>query len=172
MLLRHDFFWDFQWFCCKKMTVLYLYFVVWGVTNWTFLVWGSNCTKSGDLCHYIYVLFSPIVTPRYASSESVDQNQGLGAKAAAEMTLLCSQSNHICNCGFILRILLNERLRFSKLLMVVWQQLIARLTSLWVNPSLILHCLNLLAKFDNSSPSSARSAQTDDWLVRARCWQG
>ena len=38
------------------MTVLYLYLVVWGVTDWAFSVWASNCTYSGDLCH-----FSPIL---------------------------------------------------------------------------------------------------------------
>ena len=35
------------------MTVLYLYLVVWGVTNWAFSVWGSNCKNSVDLCHFL-----------------------------------------------------------------------------------------------------------------------
>ena len=34
------------------MTVIYLYLVVWGVTDWAFSVWASNCTYSGDLCHF------------------------------------------------------------------------------------------------------------------------
>ena len=40
----------------QEMTVLYLYLVVWGVTDWTFSVWAIVCTYSGDLCH-----FSPIL---------------------------------------------------------------------------------------------------------------
>ena len=56
ILLRHDFFLDFRCVCCYKVTVLYLYLVVWGVTDWAFSVWFSNCTYSGDLCH-----FSPIL---------------------------------------------------------------------------------------------------------------
>ena len=46
------FFGDFQWYRCYKMTVLCLYLVVLGVTDWAFSVWGSNYINSVDLCHF------------------------------------------------------------------------------------------------------------------------
>ena len=66
ILLRHDFFLDFQCVCCYKVTVLYVYSVVWGVTDWAFPVWGSNCTNSVDLCHFSCFLaqLSPPATIR------------------------------------------------------------------------------------------------------------
>ena len=53
------------------MTVLYLYLVVWGVTDGAFSVWASNCTYSGDLCH-----FSPILAqlPPPATMAIVEQH--------------------------------------------------------------------------------------------------
>ena len=52
MLLRKDFILNFQWIRCWKITVLYLYLMVWGVTNWAFWVWGSNCTNCVDFRHF------------------------------------------------------------------------------------------------------------------------
>ena len=52
MLLWPDFFLNFQWFQWSEMTVLYLYLVVWGVTDWSFSISGSNCSHTVVLCHY------------------------------------------------------------------------------------------------------------------------
>ena len=52
MLLWPDIFFKFQWIDWSEITVLYLYLVVWGVTDWAFPVWGNNCTNSVDLCHF------------------------------------------------------------------------------------------------------------------------
>ena len=43
------------------MTVLYLYLVVWGVTNWAFSVWGSNCKNS--MTYVIFYAFQPDYQP-------------------------------------------------------------------------------------------------------------
>ena len=92
--------------------------------------------------------------------------QGRGAKVFASMTFLCCSSNQVSNCGFIWSILLNDSLKFSKLLMAVWQQFTARLTSVWVKPSLTLQRLNLLAK------SIISLAKASNGLARARCCRG
>ena len=52
MLLWNDFFLNFQWIHWSEMTVLYLYLVVWGVTNWAFSISGSNCSHTVVLCHF------------------------------------------------------------------------------------------------------------------------
>ena len=57
ILLQRDFL-DFRWICCLKVTVLYIYLVVWGVMDWAFSIWGINFTNS-----VIFMLFSSIITP-------------------------------------------------------------------------------------------------------------
>ena len=47
-----DFFSNFQWIHWSEMTVLYLYLVVWGVTDWAFSISGSNCSHTVVLCHF------------------------------------------------------------------------------------------------------------------------
>ena len=56
MLLCRDFILEFHWIRCSKVTVLYLYLVVWGVMDWAFSIWGSYCTYSVDLCHFSWFL--------------------------------------------------------------------------------------------------------------------
>ena len=52
MLLWPDFFLNFQWIHWSEMTVLYLYLVVWGVTDWSFSISGSNCSHTVVSCHF------------------------------------------------------------------------------------------------------------------------
>ena len=74
MLLRHDFFLDFQCICCYK--VLYLYLMVWGVTDWAFSVWTSNCTYTVDICHFPPFLaqLSPPTNPLQPSGPVIRLN--------------------------------------------------------------------------------------------------
>ena len=60
------------------MTVPYLYIMVWGVTNWAFLILCSNCTNSVDLCH-----FSQIITPRYFNTYLTTFLKGIMKSAMA-----------------------------------------------------------------------------------------
>ena len=53
---------NLQWIHWLEITpLLYLYLVVWGVTDWAFFVSGSNCTHSVNLYHFS-CNFSPITT--------------------------------------------------------------------------------------------------------------
>ena len=48
-------------------------FSVWGVTNWAFSVWGSNCTNSVDLHHILCISaqLSPPATWCFQKTESI-----------------------------------------------------------------------------------------------------
>ena len=52
MLLWNDFFLNFQWIHWSEMTLLYLNFEVWGVTDSAFSISGSNCSHTAVLCHF------------------------------------------------------------------------------------------------------------------------
>ena len=64
MLLWNDFFLNFQWIHWSEMTLLYLNFEVWGVTDWAFSISGSNCSHTVVLCHFpcFFAQLSPPAT--------------------------------------------------------------------------------------------------------------
>ena len=75
ILLRHDFFLDFRCVCCYKVTVLYLYLVVWGVTDWAFSILGSYCLHTVILCHFPCFLaqLSPPATIRLSYDSLIER---------------------------------------------------------------------------------------------------
>ena len=78
MLLRKDFILNFQWIRCWKMTVLYLYLMVWGVTNWAFWVWGSNCTNCVDFRHF-WCFSAQLSPPASIFFKSLDWNLNISS---------------------------------------------------------------------------------------------
>ena len=64
MLLWNDFFLNFQWIHWSEMTLLYLNFEVWGVTDSAFSISGSNCSHTAVLCHFpcFFAQLSPPAT--------------------------------------------------------------------------------------------------------------
>ena len=102
----------------------------------------------------------------------------MGTGLVVELTVPSASSNHFCSSGFSLHMFLKERLSASKREMVVWEKSLpymrpmARPTSPWVYPSLILRCLNSLANSSNSSSSmfssAGRSRQGMEWQGESR----
>ena len=75
---------DFQCICCYKVTLLYVYLVVWGVTDWAFFSLGQYYTNSVDLCNFSCFLaqLSPIIMLAY----TVPQNRGSGGQTVSKQT--------------------------------------------------------------------------------------
>lgn len=81
------------------------------------------------------------------------------------VSVLSASSSHFCRRGFSLHIFLKLRFKASNLEMVVCEKSlpynfpIAKPTSPWVKPSLILLCLNVLANCSSSSRSVVSSGE-------------
>ena len=60
---------SFQWIQWSEMTVLYLYLVVWGVTDWDFSISGSSWSHSVVLCHF--PCFSAKLSPLYKNGSPI-----------------------------------------------------------------------------------------------------
>ena len=71
MLLWNDFFLNFQWIHWSEMTLLYLNFEVWGVTDSAFSISGSNCSHTAVLCHFpcFFAQLSPPATINRCTSQ-------------------------------------------------------------------------------------------------------
>ena len=97
MLLRKDFILNFQWIRGWKMTVLHLYFMVWGVTNWAFPFWGSNCINCVGRCHFL-CFSAQLPPPAIHGKRNIFHWLNMGGLFCRGAIFICERGRSLLTC--------------------------------------------------------------------------